>query len=304
MSPATATARPLRSPARAPRRGPTRAPLRVIPARMRTTSSGAFAVTGTHLSTDRTRAAVEQAFRWARKNGTRCVLDIDYRPVLWKLTAAGDGASRFVASETVTASMQPLIPLCDLVVGTEEEIRIAGGTEDVIAAIRRIRSTGVEIRMQAPLVRRVNDRASTWARMWREGVKLGLIPYYMFVERDTGPKNYFEVPLARAYQIFREAYQHVSGLARTVRGPSMSATQGKVKVSGVQTVAGEKVFLLEFLQARNPLWVKRPFFARFDPRATWFDQLRPAFGEDHFFFDGVRERDEEERRLLTMPVAV
>ena len=103
-------------------------------------SSGAFAVTGTHLSTDRTRAAVEQAFRWARKNGTRCVLDIDYRPVLWKLTAAGDGASRFVASETVTASIQPLFPLCDLVVGTEEEIRIAGGTEDVIAAIRRIRS--------------------------------------------------------------------------------------------------------------------------------------------------------------------
>ena len=69
-------------------------------------SSGAFAVTGTHLSTERTRAAAEQAFRWARKNGTKCILDIDYRPVLWRLTAAGDGASRFVASETVTASLQ------------------------------------------------------------------------------------------------------------------------------------------------------------------------------------------------------
>ncbi|GMU64167.1 MAG: putative L-lysine 2,3-aminomutase [Acidobacteriota bacterium] len=178
------------------------------------------------------------------------------------------------------------------------------GSDLVREAIRRIRATGVEIRMQAPLVKRVNDRPSAWARMWRDGVKLGLIPYYMFVERDTGPKNYFEVPLARAYQVFREAYQQVSGLARTVRGPSMSATPGKVKVSGVQTVAGEKVFLLEFLQARNPLWVKRPFFAKFDPRATWFDQLRPAFGEDHFFFDGVRERDESERKLLTMPVAV
>ena len=103
-------------------------------------SSGAFAVTGTHLSTERTRSAVEQAFRWARKNGTRCILDIDYRPVLWRLTAAGDGASRFVASETVTASLQPLIPYCDLVVGTEEEIRIAGGSDDVLAAIRRIRA--------------------------------------------------------------------------------------------------------------------------------------------------------------------
>ena len=110
-------------------------------------SSGAFAVTGTHLSTERTRAAVEQAFRWAKKNGTKCVLDIDYRPVLWRLTAAGDGASRFVASDTVTASLQPLIPLCDLVVGTEEEIRIAGGSDDVLTAIRRIRSL-----TEAPIV--------------------------------------------------------------------------------------------------------------------------------------------------------
>jgi hypothetical protein len=139
--------------------------------------------------------------------------------------------------------------------------------------------------------------------MWRDGVKLGLIPYYMFVERDTGPKNYFEVPLARAYQVFREAYQQVSGLARTVRGPSMSALPGKVRVLGVQTIGEEKVFVLDFLQARNPLWVGRPFFARFSARATWFSQLRPAFGERRFFFDGVRERTPEERRLLELPVA-
>jgi 5-dehydro-2-deoxygluconokinase len=103
-------------------------------------SSAAFAVTGTHLSTERTRAAVEQAIRWAKNNGTKCILDIDYRPALWRLTAAGEGASRFVASETVTGSLQPLLPFCDLVVGTEEEIRVAGGTDDVLAAIRRIRS--------------------------------------------------------------------------------------------------------------------------------------------------------------------
>jgi KamA family protein len=170
-------------------------------------------------------------------------------------------------------------------------------------AIRRIRSTGAEIRMQAPLVRGVNDDSAAWAELWRTGVRLGMIPYYMFVERDTGPKNYFEVPLARAWQIFRDAYQQVSGLARTVRGPSMSAHPGKVRVLGVQTIAEQKVFLLEFLQARNPIWAKRPFFARYDPRATWFDQLRPAFGEKKFFFDGVRERTAEERRLLALPVA-
>ncbi len=102
-------------------------------------SSRALAVTGTHLSTAPTRAAVEQAFRWARANDTRTILDIDYRPVLWKLTAAGDGASRFVESAQVTAALQSVLPLCDLVVGTEEEILIAGGSGDVLAAVRGIR---------------------------------------------------------------------------------------------------------------------------------------------------------------------
>ena len=102
-------------------------------------SSRALAVTGTHLSTAPTRAAVEQAFRWARANDTRTILDIDYRPVLWKLTAAGDGASRFVESAQVTAALQSVLPLCDLVVGTEEEILIAGGSGDVLAAVRAIR---------------------------------------------------------------------------------------------------------------------------------------------------------------------
>jgi KamA family protein len=176
-------------------------------------------------------------------------------------------------------------------------------TDLVRQAIARLRATGAEIRMQAPVVRRVNDEARVWARLWREGVRLGMTPYYMFVERDTGPKNYFEVPLARTYQIFRDAYQRVSGLARTVRGPSMSALPGKVRVLGVQTIGEEKVFVLDFLQARNPLWVGRPFFARFSARATWFSQLRPAFGERRFFFDGVRERTPEERRLLELPVA-
>ncbi len=171
-------------------------------------------------------------------------------------------------------------------------------------AVRRIRATGVEVRMQAPLIRRVNDDSATWSKMWRTGVRLGMIPYYMFVERDTGPKGYFEVPLARAYQIFRDAYQKVSGLARTVRGPSMSATPGKVRVLGVQSIGDEKVFLLDFLQARNPMWVRRPFFARFDAGATWFDQLQPAFDERHYFFDGVRHREPHEREELKLRAVV
>ena len=162
-------------------------------------------------------------------------------------------------------------------------------TDVVREAIRRIRSTGAVIRSQAPLLARINNDPDVWAQMWREQVRLGIIPYYMFVERDTGPRQYFEVPLARCWEVFRGAVQQVSGLARTVRGPSMSATPGKVEVLGVQEVAGEKVFVLRFLQGRDPDWVGRPFFAKYDPDAMWLDQLEPAFGAESFFFeDGLR----------------
>ena len=152
-------------------------------------------------------------------------------------------------------------------------------------AIQRIRSTGAEIRCQGPLLDKINNDPAVWSRMWREQVRLGLIPYYMFVERDTGARRYFEVPLARALQVYQQAYQSVSGLARTVRGPSMSASPGKVQVQGVTEINNEKVFLLRFLQGRNENWTQQPFFARFDENATWLDDLKPAFGQKQFFFE-------------------
>jgi L-lysine 2,3-aminomutase len=147
----------------------------------------------------------------------------------------------------------------------------------VAEAVRRIRATGAVIRTQAPLIRSINDDAAIWADMWRSQVRMGMIPYYMFVERDTGPQDYFAVPLARAHEIFRDAYQNVSGLCRTVRGPSMSATPGKVCVDGIAEVAGERVFVLHMIQARDPGLVGKPFFARFDPAAVWLSDLEPAF---------------------------
>jgi KamA family protein len=154
----------------------------------------------------------------------------------------------------------------------------------VADAVRRITSAGGVIRTQAPLIRSINDEAATWAAMWRTQMRMGMVPYYMFVERDTGPQGYFAVPLVRAHEIFRDAYASVSGLCRTVRGPSMSATPGKVCVDGVVEVAGEKVFALHMIQARNPALVGKPFFARFDPNAIWLSDLEPAFASQ-FPFD-------------------
>ena len=107
----------------------------------------------------------------------------------------------------------------------------------------------------------------------------------MFVVRDTGARRYFEVPLVRTWQIYQKAIQQVSGLGRTARGPSMSAGPGKVEIQGVAEIGGEKCFVLRFIQGRNPDWVERPFFARFNPHATWLDELEPAFGKPSFFFE-------------------
>ena len=157
-------------------------------------------------------------------------------------------------------------------------------------AVERVLNAGAVIRCQAPLIRKVNDNANVWAQLWRRQVQLGMVPYYMFVERDTGAKAYFEVPLVRAYKVFTEAYSQVAGLCRTVRGPSMSAMPGKVLIDGITQVAGEKVFVLKFLQGRDPKWANRVFFARYDPTATWLSGLQPAFGEEQFFFeDTMRE---------------
>ena len=162
-------------------------------------------------------------------------------------------------------------------------------TPAVRAAIRRIRATGVQIRTQSPVLRHINDSADVWADMLKKQVGLGCIPYYMFMPRDTGAKEYFEIPLVEAWNIFRKAYQQVSGICRTLRGPSMSCTPGKVQMLGVAEIPTEngmkKIMTLRFLQGRNPDWAARPFFAEYDEKATWIDELRPAFGQKKFFFE-------------------
>ena len=194
---------------------------------------------------------------------------------------------------TTDADSEQIIELFNKIVAAGKNLSIQAhfnhpvelSTEAVQQAIKAIRATGAQIRTQSPLLKHINDKPELWAAMWRKQVDLGCIPYYMFVARDTGSKAYFELPLEKCWQIFRRAYRQVSGLCRTVRGPSMSDHPGKVQILGVQEVKGEKVFVLRFIQGRNPAWVHIPFFAKYDPKATWFNQLKPAFDEEKFFFE-------------------
>lgn len=102
-------------------------------------SSKALLTSGTHFSTESTYRTSRTAMDYAKAAGTRIVLDIDYRPVLWGLTGRGMGENRFVANDGVTAHLQSIVPDCNLIVGTEEEFHIAGGTTDTLAALGKVR---------------------------------------------------------------------------------------------------------------------------------------------------------------------
>ncbi|MCY7387166.1 MAG: 5-dehydro-2-deoxygluconokinase, partial [Burkholderiales bacterium] len=102
-------------------------------------SAGSLLISGTLLSQETTRRACHRAVAVAGSTATRVILDIDYRPVLWGLACAGQGESRFVSSAEVTAQYAPILSACALIVGTEEEIRIAGGEDDTLAALKKVR---------------------------------------------------------------------------------------------------------------------------------------------------------------------
>ncbi|NWA24251.1 5-dehydro-2-deoxygluconokinase [Pseudomonas gingeri] len=103
-------------------------------------SSKALLITGTHFSTAGVYQASIQALDYAEKHNVRRVLDIDYRPVLWGLAGKADGETRFVADQQVSQHVQSILPRFDLIVGTEEEFLIAGGGEDLLGALRTVRS--------------------------------------------------------------------------------------------------------------------------------------------------------------------
>jgi KamA family protein len=165
-------------------------------------------------------------------------------------------------------------------------------------AIEKILNTGAVIRTQSPVLKHINDNPDDWAAMLKKQVELGCIPYYMFIARNTGAQHYFSIPIIEAWNIFRKCYQQISGICRTVRGPSMSCLPGKVQLLGVSEIKGEKVMVFRMIQGRNPDWVARPFFAEYSPNATWYSDLKPAFGEDKFFFsdelNSIINNEEEE----------
>lgn len=119
---------------------------------------------------------------------------------------------RFVNDADAASTLQLFRRICDsgrqLSIMAHFSHPVELSTPLVKEAVRRIRATGAQIRCQAPLIRGINDDPATWADMWRRQVRMGMVPYYMFVERDTGAKHFFEVPLLRAFEIYKTARKH------------------------------------------------------------------------------------------------
>ena len=116
-------------------------------------SSGALLVTGTHFAREVNDKAQRKAMAFAKKHGRKIIIDIDYRPNLWGLAGHGAGEERYIKSDKVTAHIQTVLADCDLIVGTEEEVHIAGGTEDTLEALKAIRaiSKGTIVLKRGPM---------------------------------------------------------------------------------------------------------------------------------------------------------
>jgi KamA family protein len=152
----------------------------------------------------------------------------------------------------------------------------------VVRAIRNIRKTGAEIRTQAPLLRTINNKSEIWTEMWERQVQLGLIPYYMFLPRDTGAQQYFAEDLKTALNIYRNAIQKVSGLSRTAKGPVMSVTDGKVELLDVV----DDVYYLRYLQHRNPNLAYKVFRGReMMDNPKWFTDLTAIDEDEQLYFE-------------------
>lgn len=149
------------------------------------------------------------------------------------------------------------------------------GTSVLQEAVAQLKLCGAEIRTQAPVLNHINNNSTDWSRMWKLQVQSGMIPYYMFIERETGPYGYFSMPLAAVYDIYHEAMRESASFAKTVTGPVMSAAKGKVQILGItdEQIDGSKYFIMQYVRHRNYRKTFRPFFMAYDEEATWVNQL-------------------------------
>ena len=263
-------------------------------------SSKALLITGTHFSTDQVNRTSRRALDYARRNQVRTVLDIDYRPVLWGLTGKADGETRFIANEGVTAHLQSILPLMDLVIGTEEEFRIAGGKDtmiDALAAVRAVTDAMLVVK-RGPMGCSIIDGAVP--------VSIDDAPVYRGVEVEV-------LNVLGAGDAFASGF-----LAGWLRDESLEVCARTANACGGLVVSrhgcapamptpAELTYFLDAARA-DPARMRRPDrdatlarLHRVTPaRKTWDEVLGFAFDHRNQFFDLAQQTGADEARIAAL----
>ncbi len=184
-----------------------------------------------------------------------------------------------------------------------------------LAAIRRLQNHGVNIRSQSPMMNHISlftnedgtvDVAKS-AQNWIDLAEiLGMMCigfHSMYAARPTGEHHYFTAPLADYQRIFNRIYRSLSSINRPSRHLSMTISAGKLAILGYSVIKGEKVFALQFTEARNMEWMDRVFMAKWDDTQNKINMLQPFETDSHFFEDELKEIEENLTEALQQRLA-
>lgn len=165
-----------------------------------------------------------------------------------------------------------------------------------IAAIRRMKSFGITIKSQSPIMNHISlftddtgkvdvDRsAQNWIDLGNIFSMLGIGFHSMYCARPTGEHHYFTAPLADINKIFSKVYRTLASINRPSRYITMTSSAGKVSLMGTAEINGEKVFVLKFNEGRNMEWMDRVYFAKYDEKENTIEKLQP-FDSEKYFYD-------------------
>lgn len=170
-----------------------------------------------------------------------------------------------------------------------------------IAAIRRLRATGVTVKSQSPIMNHISlftdengdvdvDRsAQNWIDLGNILAMLTVGFHSMYCARPTGEHHYFTVPLVEINKVFSKVYRSLPSINRPSRYITMTSSAGKISMLGVTEINGEKVFALKFNESRNMEWMDRVFLAKYDEKQNTIEKLLPYDTDKHFYEEELHE---------------
>jgi len=184
-----------------------------------------------------------------------------------------------------------------------------------IAAIRRLQNHGVNIRSQSPMMNHISmfthedgtvdveKSSQNWIDL-AEILGMMCIGFHsMYAARPTGEHHYFTAPLADYQRIFNRIYRSLSSINRPSRHLSMTISAGKLAIMGYSYINGEKVFALQFTEARNMEWMDQVFMAKWDEDQNKINLLQPVGSNNHFFEDELAQIEENLAEALQKRLA-